>query len=93
MDDAMNEIRCANCNKKLAMADYKRLEIKCPRCGALNLLKAEPGVLPSSQSHPPERPERHSEQSNEWTHDNHARANQPTPATHPREPVRRDRGL
>lgn len=88
MDDAMNEIRCASCNKKLAMADYKRLEIKCPRCGALNLLRAEPGVLPSSQRSPPERLERHSEQSNEWTHEN---ANLTT--THPRKPVRRNRGL
>jgi phage FluMu protein Com len=84
MDDAMNEIRCAGCNKKLAMAEYSRLEIKCHRCKALNLLKAEPGKVSGSQSPQPERPERHSEQSNEWTQEN---------ATHPRELVRRNRGL
>lgn len=36
----MKEIRCRNCNKKLAEADYRRLAIKCPRCGAMNTLKA-----------------------------------------------------
>jgi phage FluMu protein Com len=33
-------IRCHHCNKKLAEADYRRLAIKCPRCGAMNHLKA-----------------------------------------------------
>ena len=36
----MKEIRCRNCNKKLAEADFRRLVIKCPRCGAMNTLKA-----------------------------------------------------
>lgn len=41
----MEEIRCKNCNKKLAEADYNRLEIKCPRCGTFNVLKAtEPPI-------------------------------------------------
>jgi phage FluMu protein Com len=41
----MEEIRCSNCNKKLAEADYRQLVIKCPRCGAMNTLKAtEPPV-------------------------------------------------
>ena len=45
----VEEIRCSNCNKKLAEADYRRLAIKCPRCGVMNTLKAtEP--LPSAKS-------------------------------------------
>lgn len=35
-------IRCWKCNKKLAEADYRRLEIKCPRCGAINQKAIEP---------------------------------------------------
>ena len=38
----MEEIRCSNCNKKLAEAEYTRLAIKCPRCGAMNLKATEP---------------------------------------------------
>ncbi len=37
----MEEIRCGNCNRKLAEADYRRLAIKCPRCGVLNVMKAK----------------------------------------------------
>lgn len=37
----LEEIRCGNCNRKLAEADYRRLVIKCPRCGALNALRAK----------------------------------------------------
>ncbi|KAF0205481.1 MAG: Mu-like prophage protein [Gallionellaceae bacterium] len=33
----MESIRCGNCNRLLAKADYKQIEIKCPRCGTLNL--------------------------------------------------------
>lgn len=36
----VKEVRCYNCNKKLAEADYRYLVIKCPRCGAMNNLKA-----------------------------------------------------
>ncbi|HHV48636.1 MAG TPA: Com family DNA-binding transcriptional regulator [Rhodocyclaceae bacterium] len=36
----MKEVRCKNCNRKLAEAEYIRLDIKCPRCGAMNNLKA-----------------------------------------------------
>ncbi len=36
----VEEIRCGKCNKKLAEADYRRLAIKCPRCGEMNHLKA-----------------------------------------------------
>lgn len=50
----LKEIRCRRCNKLLAKADTGELEIKCPRCGAYNILKAE--------SFKPERPERPQEQ-------------------------------
>lgn len=36
----MEIIRCGSCNKKLAEAEYTRLSIKCPRCGAINQVKA-----------------------------------------------------
>ncbi|MES2237613.1 MAG: Com family DNA-binding transcriptional regulator [Pseudomonadota bacterium] len=36
----METIRCGNCNRKLAEAEYSRLSIKCPRCGTLNHVKA-----------------------------------------------------
>ncbi|MFZ5582022.1 Com family DNA-binding transcriptional regulator [Azospira sp. APE16] len=46
----MKEIRCSSCNKKLAEADYRRLAIKCPRCGVMNDLKATepPDPAPSA---------------------------------------------
>ena len=44
----MEEIRCSHCNRKLAEAEYTRLNIKCPRCGAYNHLRAS--------EHPPARP-------------------------------------
>lgn len=35
---AMDEIRCTQCNRKLARASrYDQIEIKCPRCGHLNM--------------------------------------------------------
>ncbi|WP_082752780.1 Com family DNA-binding transcriptional regulator [Janthinobacterium sp. B9-8] len=43
----MQNIRCAQCHKKLAEGRYLELSIKCPRCGAFNYLKA-----PSLQSDP-----------------------------------------
>ncbi|MGI0658080.1 Com family DNA-binding transcriptional regulator [Pseudomonas aeruginosa] len=43
----MTEIRCAACSRKLGEGEFTRLVIKCPRCRALNVLKAE--------SLPPER--------------------------------------
>ncbi len=36
----MEIVRCGNCNKKLAEAEFIRLSIKCSRCGAFNELKA-----------------------------------------------------
>jgi len=36
----MRDIRCGNCNKKLGAGEYTRLNIKCPRCKALNQLSA-----------------------------------------------------
>lgn len=35
-----NTIRCGQCRKKLAVGCYIELQIKCPRCGAMNYLKA-----------------------------------------------------
>ena len=37
----MQEFRCGKCNRKLGMGIYTKLAIKCPRCGALNVLRAE----------------------------------------------------
>jgi len=36
----MQEVRCGRCSRKLAVAEYRELQIKCPRCGALNHLRA-----------------------------------------------------
>ncbi|MBS9781675.1 MAG: Com family DNA-binding transcriptional regulator [Gammaproteobacteria bacterium] len=35
----MQNIRCQQCNKLLAKADFKQLEIKCPRCKFFNNLE------------------------------------------------------
>ena len=43
----MEEIRCGACRRKLAEGIYVALTIKCPRCGAINSLRAT--------SPPPER--------------------------------------
>ncbi|MCL2876918.1 MAG: Com family DNA-binding transcriptional regulator [Betaproteobacteria bacterium] len=51
------EIRCGQCSKKLAEADYRHLSIKCPRCGTFNVLKAaspqpeRPGASPRKETH------------------------------------------
>lgn len=36
----MEEIRCGACRKKLGEGVFAQLVIKCPRCGALNHLRA-----------------------------------------------------
>ncbi|WP_447926957.1 Com family DNA-binding transcriptional regulator [Vreelandella sp. EE27] len=37
----LTEIRCKQCNRKLAMAsDYQFIEIQCPRCRHLNQQRA-----------------------------------------------------
>ena len=36
----MEEVRCGECNRKLAAARFIEIEIKCPRCGTLNYQKA-----------------------------------------------------
>lgn len=45
----MNEIRCDNCHRKLAMVSgFCKIEIKCPRCGTLNHQRAKSSdVLPT----------------------------------------------
>ncbi|WP_338670168.1 Com family DNA-binding transcriptional regulator [Pseudodesulfovibrio methanolicus] len=35
-----SEIRCGNCNRLLGKGQAINLQIKCPRCGTLNHLKA-----------------------------------------------------
>ncbi|HBO1668439.1 TPA: Com family DNA-binding transcriptional regulator [Pseudomonas aeruginosa] len=43
----LQEIRCGQCRRKLAAASgFTELQIKCPRCGTLNHLKAT--SLPSA---------------------------------------------
>ncbi|MBE0595706.1 MAG: Com family DNA-binding transcriptional regulator [Desulfuromonadales bacterium] len=38
----MDEIRCGACSRKLGEGEYVSLQIKCPRCGTLNSLRAGP---------------------------------------------------
>jgi len=35
-----HEIRCGACSRKLGSGQFTHLQIKCPRCGAMNILKA-----------------------------------------------------
>ncbi|MDP3324252.1 MAG: Com family DNA-binding transcriptional regulator [Hydrogenophaga sp.] len=51
----MNEIRCGACSRKLATGQFIHLEIKCPRCGTLNHLRAE---SPSNERHRASSPEK-----------------------------------
>ncbi|WP_331456528.1 Com family DNA-binding transcriptional regulator [Burkholderia sp. MSHR3999] len=44
----MQEIRCGGCNRKLGAGEYVRLTIKCPRCRAMNFLRAA-SPLPAGQ--------------------------------------------
>ncbi|MCL2076342.1 MAG: Com family DNA-binding transcriptional regulator [Betaproteobacteria bacterium] len=46
----MKEIRCGQCNKKLAEAIFIELKIKCPRCGTFNSLSARSAVHERHQS-------------------------------------------
>ncbi|ACO74734.1 Com translational regulator [Laribacter hongkongensis HLHK9] len=43
----LTDIRCGQCGRKLAAGRYIEISIKCPRCGALNHLKA---VEPHNQN-------------------------------------------
>ncbi len=45
----METIRCGSCRKLLAKALFTQIEIKCPRCGTYNSLRA-------GSSSSPERP-------------------------------------
>jgi phage FluMu protein Com len=56
--DKVSDIRCGQCQRKLCVGIYISLDIKCPRCGALNLLRAS-AADHSSPSPTLERPERH----------------------------------
>ncbi|WP_126311855.1 Com family DNA-binding transcriptional regulator [Delftia acidovorans] len=37
----LKEIRCGQCGRKLAMAIFEQIQIKCPRCGTMNHMQAE----------------------------------------------------
>ncbi|WP_313233994.1 Com family DNA-binding transcriptional regulator [Delftia acidovorans] len=40
----MQEVRCASCNRKLAVGVFQQLDIKCPRCGVINSLRVENSI-------------------------------------------------
>lgn len=48
------DIRCGACSRKLGQGQFTRLQIKCPRCGTLNFLRAEspPRERPASATCP-----------------------------------------
>ena len=35
-----NDIRCGSCSRKLGSGEFTLLQIKCPRCGTMNHLRA-----------------------------------------------------
>ncbi|WP_367305246.1 Com family DNA-binding transcriptional regulator [Burkholderia multivorans] len=37
----IQDIHCGSCNRKVGAGEYIRLTIKCPRCRAMNVLRAE----------------------------------------------------
>ena len=51
MTEKPHDIRCGKCNRKLGEGQYIRLSIKCPRCAAINHMRAS---TPSTHAH--ERP-------------------------------------
>ncbi|MES2401886.1 MAG: Com family DNA-binding transcriptional regulator [Pseudomonadota bacterium] len=55
MQEKLELIRCGSCQRKLGEGCYTRLEIKCPRCKALNVLRASAADR-SSQSSTQARP-------------------------------------
>lgn len=55
MQEKLDDIRCGQCARKLAAGAYTWLEIKCPRCGTLNVLRAS-AADHSRPSPTPERP-------------------------------------
>lgn len=69
----MQTVRCGQCQKKLAEAQYTLLNIKCPRCGTLNLLRAS-AADHSSQSAKPERPRASSHRENSDDDQRHKKA-------------------
>ena len=58
----MQEVRCAKCKRKLAVGLFLQLEIKCPRCGALNIVRAQSPDL-SAPEHLPQLREKGSSMS------------------------------
>lgn len=37
----MEKVMCQKCKKTLFYADYGKIEIKCPRCGILNIINVK----------------------------------------------------
>nr|WP_280191174.1 Com family DNA-binding transcriptional regulator [Delftia sp. PS-11]KAJ8743672.1 Com family DNA-binding transcriptional regulator [Delftia sp. PS-11] len=56
----MQEVRCASCNRKLAVGVFQQLNIKCPRCGTLNSLRVENPKTPECHRAPVNSTERQS---------------------------------
>ncbi len=46
----MKELRCGNCRRLLARGQPSNIEIKCPRCGHLNLFNNPKAIEPPSAS-------------------------------------------
>ncbi|WP_459932170.1 Com family DNA-binding transcriptional regulator [Fundidesulfovibrio butyratiphilus] len=44
----MREIRCGHCKRLLAKGSVVEIEIKCPRCNTLNVLRA---TSPNPEGH------------------------------------------
>jgi len=42
----VESIRCGGCNRLLAKGAAVELEIKCPRCGAMTIVRATPSPTP-----------------------------------------------
>ncbi|WP_143714421.1 Com family DNA-binding transcriptional regulator [Laribacter hongkongensis] len=46
------QIRCGACHRKLGEGHYRVLVIKCPRCGALNHMKAAEPLCRNASERP-----------------------------------------
>ena len=46
---SMVEVRCGRCSRKLAVAQFTELQIKCPRCRTLNHFRAGKSPSPERQ--------------------------------------------
>ncbi|MFV0421179.1 Com family DNA-binding transcriptional regulator [Oleidesulfovibrio sp.] len=51
------EIRCGQCNRLLAKGDVRELEIKCRRCGTMNLVRTTRPSREAREAHSEKRVE------------------------------------